>query len=235
MVAIHGGGWQAGDRAYYKYWGPFLARNGYALFTIEYRLGKAGVYPAAVYDVKAAVQFVRARAAEFAIDPDRIGVMGDSAGGYLAAILALAGDQFTSAYRDDPNAGTPVNVKAVVGFYGIYDMLAQWKHDMLAQRKREMLAQRNHDLSRARTTTSRKSFSAFHRCRLCVSIVSHRRSAMPLSIATRYASCSSTAAATISSIRRPDGGLLCCTYAGRFFRAANNRPWRWPFLGIGPV
>jgi acetyl esterase/lipase len=61
-------------------------------------------------------------------------------------MLALAGHQFTSAYRDDPNAGTPINVKAVVGFYGIYDMLAQWKHDMLAQRKHEMLAQRNHDL-----------------------------------------------------------------------------------------
>lgn len=146
LVAIHGGGWQAGDRAYYKYWGPFLARHGYALFTIEYRLGRAGVYPAAVYDVKAAIQFVRAKAVEFDIDPDRVGVMGDSAGGYLAAMLALAGDQFTSAYRNDPNAGTPINVKAVVGFYGIYDMMAQWKHDVLAQQKNDMLAQRNHDL-----------------------------------------------------------------------------------------
>ncbi len=146
LVAIHGGGWQAGDRAYYKYWGPFLARNGYALFTIEYRLGKAGVYPAAVYDAKAAIQFVRAKAAEFDIDPDRIGLIGDSAGGYFAAMVALAGDQFNSAYRDDPNADTPINVKAVIGFYGIYDMLAQWKHDTLAQQKHEMLAQRNHDL-----------------------------------------------------------------------------------------
>jgi acetyl esterase/lipase len=146
LVAIHGGGWQAGDRAYYKYWGPFLARNGYALFTIEYRLGKAGVYPAAVYDAKAAIQFVRAKAVEFDIDPDRIGLIGDSAGGYFAAMVALAGDQFNSAYRDDPNADTPINVKAVIGFYGIYDMLAQWKHDTLAQQKHEMLAQRNHDL-----------------------------------------------------------------------------------------
>ena len=146
LVAIHGGGWQAGDRAYYKYWGPFLARNGYALFTIEYRLGKAGVYPAAVYDAKAAIQFVRAKAVEFDIDPDRIGLIGDSAGGYFAAMVALAGDQFNSAYRDDPNADTPINVKAVIGFYGIYDMLAQWKHDTLAQQKHEKLAQRNHDL-----------------------------------------------------------------------------------------
>ena len=159
LVAIHGGGWQAGNRAYYKYWGPFLARNGYALFTIEYRLGRAGVYPAAVYDAKAAIQFVRAKAAEFDIDPDRIGLMGDSAGGYLAAMLALAGDQFNSAYRNDPNVGTPINVKAVVGFYGIYDMLAQWKHDVLAQQKHEMLAQRNHDLiSRPNDNITEKFF-----------------------------------------------------------------------------
>jgi len=80
--------------------------------------------------VKAAIQFMRANAAEFGIDPDRIGLMGDSAGGYLAAMLALAGDRFADRYRDDANAGTPVNVRAVVGFYGIYDMAAQWKQDM---------------------------------------------------------------------------------------------------------
>jgi acetyl esterase/lipase len=130
LVAFHGGGFQFGSRAAYAYWGAFLARNGYAVFSIDYRLGKSGVYPAAVYDAKAAVQFLRAKAADFDIDPDRIGLMGDSAGAYLAALLALAGDQFTSAYRDDPNAATPANVKAVVGFYGAYDLLAQWSHDL---------------------------------------------------------------------------------------------------------
>jgi acetyl esterase/lipase len=59
VIAVHGGGWQVGSRASYKYWGPFLARNGYALFSIDYRLGKTGTYPGSVYDVKAAVQFVR--------------------------------------------------------------------------------------------------------------------------------------------------------------------------------
>jgi acetyl esterase/lipase len=133
LVAIHGGGWQVGSRAFYKYWGPFLARNGYAVFSIEYRLGKSGVYPAAVYDAKAAIQFVRAKAVAFGIDPDRIGLIGDSAGGHLAALVALAGDQFTAAYRDDTNAATPANVKAVVAFYGVYDMLAQWEHDLTAR------------------------------------------------------------------------------------------------------
>jgi acetyl esterase/lipase len=133
LVAIHGGGWQIGSRAFYNYWGPFLARHGYAVFAIEYRLGKPGVYPAAVYDAKAAIQFVRAKAASFDIDPDRIGLIGDSAGGHLSALLALAGDQFTTDYRDDANAAVPANVKAVVAFYGVYDMMAQWEHDLVSR------------------------------------------------------------------------------------------------------
>lgn len=134
LVAMHGGGWRGGSRSFYKHWGPFLARNGYALFAIEYRLRKPGMYPAAIYDVKAAIQFVRAKAAAFDVDPTRIGLIGDSAGGYLAAMLALAADRFASAYSDDANAATPATVKAVVGFYGIYDMVAQWKQDMRVTR-----------------------------------------------------------------------------------------------------
>src|SRR5215472_3824713 len=83
IIAVHGGGWQNGSRAGYRYWGPFLARNGYVVLSIDYRLGKAGAYPGAVYDLKAAIQFVRAKAGELGVDPDRIGLMGDSAGGHL--------------------------------------------------------------------------------------------------------------------------------------------------------
>ena len=70
VIAIHGGGWQNGSRASYQYWGPFLAKNGYAVYEIVYRLGKPGTYPRAVYDVKAAVQFIRAKAGDFGLDPD---------------------------------------------------------------------------------------------------------------------------------------------------------------------
>jgi acetyl esterase/lipase len=141
LVAVHGGGWQVGGREFYRYWGLFLARNGYAVFAIDYRLGKTGVYPAAVYDCKAAIQFVRAKAAEFDLDPERLGLIGDSAGAHLSALLALAGDQYNSAYRDDANASVPVNVKAMVGFYGVYDMLAQWNHD-LAFRPRDQIVEK---------------------------------------------------------------------------------------------
>jgi acetyl esterase/lipase len=133
VVAIHGGGWQNGNRSSWKHWGPFLAKNGYAVFAISYRLGKPGIYPAAVYDGKAAIQFVRAQASELGVDPDRIGLMGDSAGGHLVALLGLAAEEFKSEYRDDKNAAIPAGVKSVIGFYGVYDMLAQWQHDQIAR------------------------------------------------------------------------------------------------------
>jgi acetyl esterase/lipase len=141
VIAAHGGGWQVGSRTAYRYWGPFLARNGYALFSIDYRLGKAGTYPGSVYDVKAAIQFVRAKAADLGLDPERIGLMGDSAGGHLAALVGLAPDQFAAEYRGDPNYAVPANVKAVIGFYGAYDMLAQWHHDQIA-RPRDQIAEK---------------------------------------------------------------------------------------------
>ncbi len=137
LVAVHGGGWQVGNRKFYTHWGPYLARNGYAVFAIEYRLMKPGVktYPGAVYDTKAAVQYVRANAAELGVDPDRIAMIGDSAGAHLAALVALAADepQFSSEYRNDPHAAVSAKVKAVVGVYGVYDMRAQWEHDLMSR------------------------------------------------------------------------------------------------------
>jgi acetyl esterase/lipase len=142
MVGVHGGGWQQGDRSLYKYWGPFLAQHGIALFAIEYRLSKPdkATYPQAVHDVRAAVQFVRGRAGELGLDPDRIGLQGDSAGGHLASLVGLAGDSelFAGAYRDDAHASASTRVKAVVSVYGVYDLAAQWNHD-LSPRPRESI------------------------------------------------------------------------------------------------
>jgi acetyl esterase/lipase len=137
LVGIHGGGWQLGDRKFYRHWGGYLAKHGYAVFAIDYRLMKPGLktWPGMVYDCKAAVQFVRANADEFGLDPDRIGMIGDSAGAHLSALVALAGDEpiFSDQYRDDVWAAYPAGVKAVVGFYGVYDMQSQWEHDQITR------------------------------------------------------------------------------------------------------
>lgn len=137
LVAVHGGAWKIGQLEFYQYWGAYLASRGIGLFTIDYRLvlGAANRYPAAVHDVRAAVQFLRANAARFGVDPDRLGLVGDSAGGHLSLLVALAGDlpEFRGGYPDDPHAGVSTRVKAVVGVYGVYDMMAQWEHDVLVR------------------------------------------------------------------------------------------------------
>jgi acetyl esterase/lipase len=145
MVAVHGGGWQQGDRFHYRYWGPYLARAGIALFSIEYRLSapRKPSFPQAFHDVRAAVQFVGAKAAEFGLDASRIGLMGDSAGGHLACLVALAGDlpDFKDAYREDAQAGRSTAVKAVVSIYGVYDLTAQWNGD-LKSRPRDSIVEK---------------------------------------------------------------------------------------------
>ena len=137
LIAVHGGGWQTGSRATYQYWGPFLAQRGYVLFAIDYRLVKDGKnrYPAALQDVRAAIQFLRANALEIKADPDRIGLLGESAGAQLVSLVGLAAEapDIAGANRDDPYAAVSAKVKVVVSCYGIYDMAQQWEHDQLSR------------------------------------------------------------------------------------------------------
>jgi acetyl esterase/lipase len=129
LVAVHGGGWVAGARSAYQYWGPYLAARGIAVFAVSYRLAaKTRTYPHAVQDVLAGVQFVRGKASEFGIDPQRIGLLGASAGAHIASLAALGGPagKFANAYPQDAFAAVDSGVKALVGVYGIYDVLAMW-------------------------------------------------------------------------------------------------------------
>jgi acetyl esterase/lipase len=136
LINVHGGYWRRGARETYQYWGPYLAERGYAGFTISYRLTKPGhkTYPEAVHDVRAAVQFMRGHAKDFRLDPDRFALWGNSAGAQLAALVALAGDSplFAGSYRQDAHAAVSTSVKVLVGTYGIYDLLAQWRHAQIA-------------------------------------------------------------------------------------------------------
>lgn len=145
IIAIHGGGWQVGGPFAYAYWGPWLAARGYVVFAVTYRLSAPGrkTFPEALHDVRAAVQFTRGRAADFKIDAERIALMGDSAGGHLATLVALAGDHphFAGAYAQDPHATVSTRVKAVVPIYGVFDLLAQWQHD-IEVRTRDMITER---------------------------------------------------------------------------------------------
>jgi acetyl esterase/lipase len=135
IVNVHGGYWRRGSRDTFQYWGPYLAERGYAGLTISYRLTKPGksTYPGVVNDVRAAVQFMRGSASEFRLNPDRFALWGNSAGAHLAAMVALAGDspQFKDAYPQDVHGSLSTRVKVLIGTYGIYDLVAQWKYSQL--------------------------------------------------------------------------------------------------------
>jgi len=132
IVNVHGGYWRRGARDTYKYWGPYLGARGYAGLTVSYRLTAPGksTYPAVVHDIRAAVQFVKHNAKEFRIDPARVALWGNSAGAHLAALVALAGDDplFANGYPQDSYASVSTKVKLLIGTYGIYDLLTQWRH-----------------------------------------------------------------------------------------------------------
>lgn len=99
VVFLHGGGWQLGSRhsagPAYAEWSPNpferLAQAGTAVASVDYRLTGEAQWPAQLYDAKAAVRWLRARADEIGIDPTRIAAWGESAGGHLAELLGLTG------------------------------------------------------------------------------------------------------------------------------------------------
>jgi acetyl esterase/lipase len=94
VVYVHGGGWESGERqlALVPWINPLLAGNGFVAVSVGYRLSGEAPFPAQMEDVTAAVRWLRDNAAMYGVDPDQIGAWADSAGGHLAALLALTTD-----------------------------------------------------------------------------------------------------------------------------------------------
>lgn len=120
ILCIHGGGFRAGKRESYDNQCIRLAECGYVAMTVSYRLAPKYPFPAAIHDVKAAVRWIRANAAKYRIDPERIGVTGGSAGGHLAQFLAVTAD-VKEFEGDGGNANQSSRVACVVNVYGPSD------------------------------------------------------------------------------------------------------------------
>ena len=157
---------------------------------------------------------MRAKASEFDVDQGRIGLIGHFAGAHLSALVALAGDQFTSAYRDDAHVAVPANVKAVVGFYGVYDLLGQWTHDQAA-RPRDPIVEKILGTS---PMVNRRIYSR------------RRRSATRPSIAISCASCLFMAPTTTLSLGNPIGRFSHRARPGPILRPPDRLARRRAFL-----
>ena len=123
IVVIHGGGWRSGDKNRFAHFAGAFAEQGFAAACIGYRLLPEVEFPAPILDCKAAVRWVRANAAQYGIDPDRIGAIGGSAGAHLVAMLGTSA-QVAQLEGDGGNAGVSSRVQAVVAMAAPTDMAA---------------------------------------------------------------------------------------------------------------
>src|SRR5262249_2514863 len=121
IVCIHGGGWVSGNRQDLTKSVEILAGRGYVAVTISYRLAPAARFPAQIEDCKAAVRWLRAHAREDKINPERIGVVGYSAGAHLACLLGTT-DKNDGLEGAGGNPEQSSRVQAVVSFFGPTDL-----------------------------------------------------------------------------------------------------------------
>ncbi|MCB9855914.1 MAG: alpha/beta hydrolase fold domain-containing protein [Phycisphaerales bacterium] len=123
VIWIHGGGWQSGTyQNFAQAARPLLAR-GIHVATADYRLSGQAIFPAQIHDVKGLVRHLRANAATYNIDPDRIGAWGSSAGGHLTALLATSGGVVELEGASGGNSTYSSRVQAAVDYFGPTNLL----------------------------------------------------------------------------------------------------------------
>jgi acetyl esterase/lipase len=130
IVCIHGGGWRGGKREQLTALTEHLAKNGFVAVTISYRFAPDYQFPAQIEDCKAAVRWLRANAAKYKINPDKIGAVGFSAGGHLACLLGAA-DESAGLEGNGGNPKQSSKVQAVVSFFAPTDFTEKtWSKDV---------------------------------------------------------------------------------------------------------
>lgn len=131
IVWISGGGYRGVDKNQMIAEIQYLAEAGYAVAMVYYRSSAQGHWPAQIIDVKAAIRYLRAHAEELKLDPNRIGIMGRSAGGHLAAMAGLN----LPGYESEDWSGYSSDVQAVFDMFGPSDVVGLLKFEQENMRK----------------------------------------------------------------------------------------------------
>lgn len=124
LIFMHGGAFLFGTKRDMQFLHAIDGiTKGYAVVTVEQRLAMEAQYPYGLFDLKAAIRFLRANAETYSLDPNKFALSGDSAGAFYAVMCAATQD--IPGFEDESmgNAGISSAVQAVVAFYGCYDMM----------------------------------------------------------------------------------------------------------------
>ena len=119
IIYVHGGGWSMGTKTEGAL--PCIIdalKSGYAIITVDYRLAPGVRFPEFLFDVKTAVRWARANAKEYGFDPNRFGMIGDSAGGHLTLMVGFTAGHPEYEGEQYGWAGVSSEVQAIVDMYG---------------------------------------------------------------------------------------------------------------------
>ena len=126
LVFIHGGGWRSGKRSDYLVYLTSFAKKGYMTATVSYRLLKDSPYPACAEDITDAVQWFYENGEKYGYDPDRIALIGGSAGAHLALLAAYEWKKPNDTIDRIAKVEPRHRIKAVVDIYGPIDLTTDY-------------------------------------------------------------------------------------------------------------
>ena len=117
VILVHGGGWKSGDKSHMKPMAQYIASKGYSCFAIEYRLSDEAQYPEGIFDIKQAIQFIKANALKFHVDTTKVAVLGTSSGAQMASLVGTTNNN--SKFEEKTGYKTSTEVQAIINLDGI--------------------------------------------------------------------------------------------------------------------
>ncbi|MBI9039893.1 MAG: alpha/beta hydrolase [Lutibacter sp.] len=121
VILVHGGGWKSGNKLHMQPMAQHIASNGYACFSVEYRLSPEAIFPAGIFDIKNAIQFIKEHSKEFNIDVTKIAILGCSSGGQMAALIGATNnnvnfEEGNSKYNQSSEVNAIIDIDGILAF-----------------------------------------------------------------------------------------------------------------------
>jgi acetyl esterase/lipase len=119
LVFVHGGAWTTGSKAQYP---TFLLARGFAVASVEFRSSNEAPFPAEVFDIKAGIRYLRAKADHYGYRSNRIAIIGASSGGHLAALVGVTNGEADLEGTEGEYRSESSSVQAIVSYFGASDL-----------------------------------------------------------------------------------------------------------------
>jgi acetyl esterase/lipase len=139
MISLHGGAWYQNDRTHRRATRLEFARRGVLVVSLDFRMAPEATYPSALQDINFGIRWLKANADELRIDPEAVGIQGESSGGHLAILSALRPDHPSYCTIPNPPGAADVDAEVAwaVGYWPVISPVGRYQYlrELLAQDK----------------------------------------------------------------------------------------------------